>query len=102
MLEKIVEWVKTNRLKVFVFVFLSAIVVLMYVHNTIQINDLLENITRKDKEIQELNTRNEILKSKIIELQSAERITKIGEEKLGLKKPDKVPIIIEETTEEDK
>ncbi len=99
MLENIIEWIKTNRLKVFFMVIVFAIFLLLYVDNTIRINELLENINKTEKEIQAIKTNNEILKSRIIELQSAERITKIAEEKLNLKKPSKVPIVIEKTSE---
>lgn len=94
MLENIIEWIKINRLKVFLSVVLIAIFMLLYVDNAIKINELLENITRTEKKIQAMKTHNEILRSRIIELQSTERITKIAEEKLNLKKPSKVPIII--------
>ncbi len=100
MLEKIIEWIKTNRLKLFFMVALSAVLVLLYVDNTVKINTLLNDIAKTEKKIQEIKTENEILKSKIISLQSAERITTICKEKFGLHKPSKVPIIIEETGDE--
>jgi len=97
MINKIIEWSKTNRLKIFGIVLISAILTLMYVDNTIKINALLSKIRLQEIEINEIKARNEILSSKIIELESAERITKIAEEKLGLSKPNKMPIIIEES-----
>ena len=97
MINKIIEWSKTNRLKIFGIVLISAILTLMYVDNTIKINALLSKIRLQEIEINEIKAKNEILSSKIIELESAERITKIAEEKLGLSKPNKMPIIIEES-----
>jgi cell division protein FtsL len=97
MTTQIIEWIKINRFKVFGIVAISAILLISYVDNTVKINTLLNEIQQKETEIRNIKAKNEILNSEIIELESAERITKIAEEKLGLSKPIKIPIIIEET-----
>ena len=94
---KIIEWAKTNRFKILGIILISAILTLIYVDNSIKINALLTKIQIQEVEINEIKAKNEILSSKIIELESAERITKIAEEKLGLSKPTKMPIIIEKS-----
>ena len=93
--DMIIEKIKANRFKVIAILAISAILTLLYVDNTIKINNLLREIQVLNTGINEEKARNEILKSKIIELESAERITKIAEEKLQLTKPSKMPIIIE-------
>ena len=57
----------------------------------------MDKIQKQETEIRNIKAKNEILSSEIIELESAERISKIAEEKLGLSKPTKIPIVIEET-----
>ena len=93
----IVKWIKSNRLKIFLILTISAVVMLVYVDNTIKINALLAKIQNQESRIADIKAYNEVLKSRIIELESAERITKIAEEKLGLTKPNKVPVIIQAT-----
>ena len=75
--------------------FFAAIVTLLYVDNTIKINALLAKIQKQENQIYEIRTNNQLLASKIIELEAAERISSIAEQKLGMKKPDKVPILID-------
>jgi len=95
MMNKIVEWIKSNRLKVFLILTICAVITFVYVDNTIKINELLTKIQNQKSQIADIEANNKILKSKIIELESAERITKIAEEKLGLAKPNKLPTVIE-------
>ncbi|MCL2313232.1 MAG: septum formation initiator family protein [Firmicutes bacterium] len=90
----IIEWIKSNRFKVFLILTVSAVITLVYVDNTIKINALLTKIQTQESHIADIKAYNKILKSKIIELESAERITKIAEEKLGLTKPNKIPVVI--------
>ena len=94
-MKAIVKWIKTNRLKVFSILAISAVITFGYVDNTIKINALLLKIKKQESTITDIRAYNEVLKSRIIELESAERITSIAEKKLGLRKPDKLPIIIE-------
>ena len=90
----ITEWIKSNRLKIFLILAISAVITLIYVDNTIKINALLTKIQTQESQIADIQAYNKILKSQIIELESAERITKIAEEKLGLTKPNRVPTVI--------
>ena len=89
------KWVKSNRLKIVLTLVISVVITLVYVDNTIKINALLTKIQAQEATISDVKAYNEILKSRIIELESAERITSIAEKQLGLSKPNKVPIIIE-------
>ncbi|MPM66757.1 Cell division protein FtsL [bioreactor metagenome] len=95
MIERSIEWIKSNRFKVLGILAITALIMFLYVDNTIRINVLLAKIQTQEVTIRDIKAYNELLKSQIIELESAERITKIAEEKLGLTKPNKVPNVIE-------
>jgi len=90
----LLDKIKQNRWSVFGLVVLSAIITTAYIDNVFRVNNLLTDIGRLEKEFEELRTSNEMLNSNVIRLQSAERITRIAEEKLMMKKPTKAPIII--------
>jgi cell division protein FtsL len=100
MKDSIISWVKSNRIKIFFILIVVSIIMLLYVDNTIKINSLLREIQIKENMISDVKAKNEILKSKIIELESADRITKIAEEKLNLAKPNKVPQVINDNKKE--
>ena len=89
------EWIKINRWSVFAMVVFSAVATIFYISNVIRVNNLLEQNQELKKELMSLRNANELLNSKVIELQSAERITKIAEERLGMIKPTKAPEIIQ-------
>ncbi len=95
MMNKIIEWIKINRIKVFILVVFSAVLTLLYVDNTIKINELLKKNQEHKTEILQIKNNQEILKARIVQLKSVERITKIAEEKLGMTKPKKIPVVIE-------
>ena len=89
------KWVKSNRLRIILILLITVVITLIYVDNTIKINALLSKIQAQESTISDVKAYNEILKSRIIELESAERITSIAEKQLGLTKPNKVPTVIE-------
>lgn len=88
------NWVKINRWKAFGLLVLAAASTIVYVSNVMAVNSLLEDNRKLEKQITEIKNLNEILNSRIIELESAERITEIAEKQLGMKKPDAAPTII--------
>jgi cell division protein FtsL len=98
MLHKLKNWLTTNRFRAFAIIAIVAVVLLFYVNNTIKINSLLTQIQKQENTLKELKTNNELLKAQIIELESAERIIPIAEQKLGLTKPTTLPEIIETDT----
>ena len=94
--EKPINYITKHRFQiVLLLVFFSALTIAI-VYNSVKIDDVNSKIEKNKNKIQELKTEHEILKSEIIQLQSAERIISISEEKFGLKKTTKVPFVIED------
>lgn len=73
-----------NRWGIFGLLALAALIVIVYVNNTLAINRLVAEIDQLKKERDRSVHMNEKLRSEIIRLQSAERITTIAREKLGM------------------
>lgn len=91
---KFKDWIKINRWIVFLLVVASAVTTIFYISNVLAVNDLLEHTQKLEKQVQELRTSNELLNAKVIQLQSAERITSIAEQKLFMQKPLKAPELV--------
>jgi cell division protein FtsB len=87
---------RQNRWSIFAFVAFSAIATVIYVRNVQNINHLAENIDKKQVLLSELKNQNQVLNHNLIQLQSPERINQIATTKLGMVKPDKAPLIIDE------
>lgn len=94
--ELIKDKFRQNRWSVFAFVAFSAISTVIYVRNVQNINDLAENVDKKQIQLDELKNHNHVLNHKLVQLQSPERINQIATTKLGMVKPDKAPLIIDE------
>jgi len=92
--------IKTNRWKAFAIVVISAALTTTYIDNVFKVNYLLSEIQSIEKQYNEVRASNQVLITKIIDLEGAERITKIAEEKLGMIKPTKVPNKIKIKNEE--
>lgn len=90
-----VDRIKTNRWAAFGLLALAALFTIAYIDNVIKVNKLMVEVQQLEHQNEEIRTSNELLNAKLIELQSAERITKIAEEKLGMIKPSKAPIKLE-------
>ncbi len=91
---KVKDWIKINRWIVFLLVVASAATTILYISNVLAVNDLLEHTQKLEKQVQEIRTSNELLNAKVIQLQSAERITSIAEQKLNMQKPLKAPELV--------
>ncbi len=83
--------IKSNRWSAFGIVVLAAALTIAYIENVFHVNSLLLDVQDLEKQVEEVRSSNELLNSKLIELQSAGRITKIASERLGLIKPTKAP-----------
>lgn len=68
---------------------------MLQVDNTIKINALLTKIQQQNNQIREIKTNNQLLESKTVQLESAERITRIAKEQLGMTEPNGMPVVIE-------
>ncbi len=96
----LINKIKSNRWKTFGIVVLAAIITITYIDNVFRVNSLLSEIQNLEKQYDEIRTSNQVLITKIIELESVSRITTIAEEKLGMIKPTKVPQKIKLKNEE--
>lgn len=79
---------------VFIFIIISSILTIFYIDNVFKINNLMKDIHTISKENQRIRDENTLLRMEINKLTSLERISKIAEEKLGMVRSEKTPIII--------
>ncbi len=87
-----------NRWSIFALVFVSAISTVLYVSNVIGVKKLLVETDVLQRRIDSLRTVNESLRTESYRLQSADRITRIAQERLGLIPPPQAPTVLEENT----
>lgn len=84
-----------NRWSFFALLIVSALFTFLYVSNVISVRKLLEHKEVLSKRIDSLKAVNETLKTETYRLQSAERITRIAQERLGLVPPRQAPTVID-------
>ena len=87
-----------NRWSIFALVFVSAMSTVLYVSNVIGVKKLLVESDVLQRRIDSLRTVNESLRTESYRLQSADRITRIAQEQLGLIPPPQAPMVLEEKT----
>ncbi len=85
-----------NRWSIFALVFVSAMSTVLYVSNVIGVKKLLVESDVLQRRIDSLRTVNESLRTESYRLQSADRITRIAQEQLGLIPPPQAPTVLEE------
>lgn len=86
-----------NRWSIFALVFVSAAATVLYVSNVIAVKKLLVETETLKKGIDSLRSVNESLRTETYRLQSAERITRIAQDRLGLIPPPQAPTVLERT-----
>lgn len=84
-----------NRWSVFALLIVSAAFTFLYVSNVIGVRKLLEQKEILSKRIDSLKSVNETLKTETYRLQSAQRITRIAQDHLGLIPPKQAPTEID-------
>ena len=77
------------------YLFIPAVITLLYVDNTVKINKLLREVSKNNNQIIEIKSNNQLLINQINLLQAPDRIVSVAEKKLGLVKPNKVVKVIE-------
>jgi cell division protein FtsL len=87
-----------NRWSMFALFFVSAISTVLYVSNVIAVKKLLMETDMLRRRIDSMRWVNESLRTESYRLQSAERITRIAQDRLQLMPPPTAPTIVEETT----
>lgn len=88
-----------NRWSFFALLIVSALFTFLYVSNVISVRKLLDQKELLSKRIDSIRTYNETLKTETYRLQSAQRITRIAQERLGLIPPKQAPTVIDAKTE---
>lgn len=88
-----------NRWSFFALLIVSALFTFLYVSNVISVRKLLDHKELLSKRIDSIRTYNETLKTETYRLQSAQRITRIAQEKLGLIPPKQAPTVIDAKAE---
>lgn len=84
-----------NRWSVFLLIIVSAGGSVLYVSNVVKVQELLKDVQRLERSRDSLVSANEALRSQMTRLQSAERIHRLAQEKLGMIEPTSAPITIE-------
>lgn len=72
----------------------AALLAVLYVSNSIAINDLLEQITSLERERDLVRGENERLRGELLRLMSVERVSALASERLGLVQPARPPIAL--------
>lgn len=83
-----------SKVKVLGLIIISAILLIIYVSNVIEIKSLMRTNYEMNKKREMIENRNQILRQKINQLESPERITKIAKENLGMNKSESTPTLI--------
>ncbi|MFN4984956.1 MAG: septum formation initiator family protein [Ignavibacteria bacterium] len=86
-----------NRWSVFALLFVSAGFTILYVSNVISVGKLLERKQALERSVDSLKTVNKTLETETYRLQSAERITRLAQERLHMMPPPKAPVVLEAT-----
>ena len=82
---------KLNRYFLIFILIISASGTAIYVNNVMRVNKLLNEIRGLEKKRDSVITVNQHLKTKVLDMQSASRITHIAKEKLGMIPNPKAP-----------
>lgn len=73
-----------NRWSIFGLLFVSSVVIVLFVSNALAVNKLLFELDSLQKEHEKILHQNELLRQQIVQLQAADRITDIAHTKLGM------------------
>jgi cell division protein FtsB len=76
--------IKNNRWKVLIAVIGLALFTVLYVYNVMQIDSRMKEVQEMSREYDKLHESNNMLRSKLNQLHSADRIIKIAREEIGL------------------
>jgi len=85
---------KLNRWSIFLLVICSALGTILYVSNVVRVNELLKEVQTLERSRDSLVSANEALRIETTRLRSADRISHIATEKLGMMQPQEAPIVI--------
>ena len=80
-----------KRLRIFTGIFIAAVLTILYISNLMYVNKTMQEVYVLNKEYEEVVNKNELLMTKIIELESPERIITFAKNKLGMIKSNEAP-----------
>jgi cell division protein FtsL len=80
-----------NRMTLLFVLFVGAGGTAIYINNVMRINKMLNEIRSLEKQRDSLVSMNQHLKSKVLDMQSASRITELAKNKLGMIPNPKAP-----------
>lgn len=90
-IEKLIEIIRRNRLKLLLFILISSIFTVIMVSNVRNIDKQLVKVRQYEKELKAIKNSNKVLRTQITELESPERIIPIAKEKLGMINNKEIP-----------
>ncbi|MEY3690191.1 MAG: FtsB family cell division protein [Candidatus Kapaibacteriota bacterium] len=83
-----------NRMTLLFVLFVAAGGTAIYINNVMRINKMLNEIRSLEKKRDSLVSMNQHLKSKVLDMQSASRITELAKQRLGMIPNPKAPTSI--------
>lgn len=92
-LDKLEHALRPSRWKILLLILISATLTVFYIYNVYRVNDLMKEISNLKNSYDDIKYKNEILFSRSIKLQSADRIGNIAREKLKMEYPKKAPTV---------
>jgi len=96
----ILDWILSHRFILLLFFALISAFLIILVINVRNVNEILVSKRTFEKDIKILKDNNSRLHSKIIQLQSAERIIPFAEQRLNMYLPQDAPKILRKENEE--
>ncbi len=82
---------KVSPFNIILILMASAAVIVLYISNIIAVDQLVNDIHKSDVRLQEILNEQEMMRARINQMSSLERIRKRAEEDLALKNPANVP-----------
>jgi cell division protein FtsL len=73
----------------------AAAAIVLYISNVIAVNQLANDIHKSEVRLQDISSEQEILRARINQMSSLERVRKRAEDELALKNPSNIPGMIE-------
>lgn len=86
---------KVSPFNIILILMATAAAIVLYISNIIAVDQLVNDIHKSDVRLQEILSEQEMLRARISQLSSLERIRRRAEEELGLKNPNDVPVWID-------
>ncbi len=93
-LNTVEESIKPRRWTLLGMLAVASMLMVLYIYNVYAVNDLLRDIRKLEKKHEEIRAKNDILASKVVSLQSADRIINIARDKLDMNTPETPPEIL--------